>query len=295
MGVPQEILAQCADGSVPPCGPRQAPYVSRATRRLPDSVRVIYDRAVAEARRRTLDGAQESFSLLSRVIAFDSNFAPAWAALAQISTNGWIRRWTIGGAGRDSLLLLATRASRRAVQLDSGLAHAWIVYAKAAAILDVTHRDASRHAFSRALAIDPRNADALFEQGVMEQDLLRPRAAERAWTRALAISPTHLEALSFLALHYVWQGNPALARRMADSALAIDPTYSVAREAAGETALAQQRWADAERHATILRTTSGAQEPMLAYTILARAASGRGAATEARGYLKDAERLARLE
>jgi tetratricopeptide (TPR) repeat protein len=295
LGLPLEIRAQCPDGSPPPCGERRAPYVSRATRRLPDSVRVLYDRAVAEGRRRTVDGARESFALLSRVIAFDSNYAPAWAMLAQVSTQSWIRRWQVTGAGRDSLLSLATRASRRAVQLDSGLAGAWVVYGRAAAIVDVTDRSASRHAFSRALALDPRSVDALLGLGLLEEDLLRPRAAEQAWTRALGVAPTNLEALAFLALHHHWRSSDERARRLTDSALAIDPTYSVAREAAGEIALAQKRWADAERHGTILLTTSGAQEPAVAYAILARAAAGRDAVGDARRYLQDAEREAHIE
>ena len=256
---------------------------------------MLYDRAVAEGRRRTEDGAREAFALLSRVIAFDSNYAPAWATMALVSTNGWIRRWPLGG-GRDSLLSQATRASRRAVQLDSGLADAWVVYGRAASILDVTDRGASRRAYARALAIDPRNVDALFDLGLMEEDLLRPRAAEQAWRRALAVSPTHLQTLSFLGLHYTWWTSDfARARRLIDSALAIDPTYAAAREAAGEIALAQRRWADAERHGTILRTTSGAQERAVALSILARALAGRGAMADARRYLQDAEREGRLE
>ena len=295
LSLPGAIGAQCTDGSQPPCGQRRTPYVSRATRRLPDSLRVLYERAVAEERRRTLDGARESFGLLSRIIAFDSNYAPAWVTLSRMSVNGWIRRWTIRGAGPDSLLSLATRASRRAVQLDSGYAEAWVVSGRAASILDVTDRSASRRAYSQALAIDARNVAAMFEVGLMEEDLLRPRAAAQAWTRALRVSPTHVQTLSFLSLHHLWYPNHALARRLADSALAIDPTYPVAREAAGEIALVERRWADAERHARILVTTSGAQEPAVAYSILARAAAGRGAVADARRHLQDAERDGRIE
>jgi tetratricopeptide (TPR) repeat protein len=295
IGFPNSLRAQCPDGSSPPCQQNRAPYVSRATRRLPDSVRVLYQRAAAEERRRTFEGAQEAFGLLSRVIAFDSNYAPAWVTLSRASVNGWIRRWTIRGAGPDSLLALATRSSRRAVQLDSGLAEAWVAFGRAASILDVTDRSASRRAYSQALAIDPRYVDALFDVGLMEEDLLRPRAAEQAWSSALRILPTHIATLSFLAIHHLWYPNYARARRLADSALAIDPTYPVAREVAGEVARVERRWADAERHARILVTTSGAQEPAVAYSILSRAAEGRGAKADARRHLENAERDSPIE
>jgi hypothetical protein len=51
VAVPLEIRAQCPDGSPPPCGQRRAPYVSRSTRRLPDLVRVLYDRAAERSGR----------------------------------------------------------------------------------------------------------------------------------------------------------------------------------------------------------------------------------------------------
>lgn len=293
--VAARLQAQCPDGSPPPCGAQRAPAATRSTRRLPDSIRVLYDRAVGESRRRTADGAAESMDLLARVIAFDSSYAPAWATLSQISQMGWLRRWERSGIDRDSLLALAIRASRRAIQLDSGLASAWVAYARAAGSVDVADRSATRHALERALSIDPKNMAALFELGMMEEELLHPAAAERAWKRALAISPTHLESLAFLALHYFLLHDYGRARRFADSALAIDPTYTVARQTAGEIALAQRRWAEAERQVTTGMRAGEVSEPAMSMSILARAALGRGDVEAAKREIQRAERAASLE
>lgn len=287
--------AQCPDGSAPPCSGARPRYVSRSTRQLPDSVRLLFDRAVEEGRRRTAQGARESVDLLTRVIAHDSNYAPAWAALSYVAHQGWVRRWRIHDATPDSLLALALRASRRAVQLDSGLVLAWVTYARAVGIVDVGDRSATRRALTRALEIAPRSVDALFALGVMEEELMRPRAARAAWNRALAINPTHLESVTFLGLHHFWHGEYARARRLVDSALVIDPTYSVAREAAAEVALAERRFADAERHVMIGRRSEAVQEAAVGLTVLARAAHGRGAAEDARRHMMEAERLANLE
>lgn len=287
--------AQCPDGSAPPCASARPRYVSRSTRQLPDSLRVVFDRAVEEGRRRNKQGAEESVQLLSRVIARDSNYAPAWAALSYVAQQGWIRRWRIHDATPDSLLALALRASRRAVQLDSGLAFAWVTYGRAVGIVDVADRSATRRALGRALEIAPRSVDALFALGLMEEELMRPGAARAAWTRALAINPTHLESLTFLGLHHFWHGDFARARRLVDSALAIDPTYSVAREAAAEVALAERRFADTERHVMIGRRSDAVQEAAIGLSALARAAHGRGATEDARRHMMEAERVASLD
>jgi serine/threonine protein kinase/tetratricopeptide (TPR) repeat protein len=255
-----------------------------------DSAMRWYQRGLSEQRRRTQDGAAESLILFDRAIAADSEFTQAWAAKALAATFARMRGWTIHGRSPDSLLALAVRASRRAVELDSSSAQAWTVAGKVAGIVDVEDRAATLHALRRALSLDSTYAEAWFELGLAQEEALRPAEAERAWLRAASLSPTNTQVLGFLGFHYLWYDQYETGMRWADSAVALDPTYVLARDAAGQLALAMGRPAVAIRHADAqLRTRD--HEPPLSYAMLAMAAARQGDRSQARRYAARAESL----
>jgi serine/threonine-protein kinase len=99
-----------------------------------------------QATLRTPDGFVQSVEHLTRSLALDSTFAPAWAALAMTNAYGLLYQLT----PRDSGRALIERAAARATALDERLADPW--FARGVALL---HADwdftAAEDAFRRGL------------------------------------------------------------------------------------------------------------------------------------------------
>src|SRR5437879_13800176 len=81
-------------------------------------------------------------------------------------------------------------------------------------------------AFARAVALDPRNAEAWHQMGDAATDMGDDSTAVTAWRRALAIDPGRPITLRDYAQMVV----PAEARALLDSALAVDPGFTFARQ-----------------------------------------------------------------
>jgi tRNA A-37 threonylcarbamoyl transferase component Bud32/tetratricopeptide (TPR) repeat protein len=254
----------------------------------PDSALRLYQRGIFEHKRRTVEGDIAALALFDRAIALDSEFSQAWAGRARAAQFASSRGWTLLGRRPDSLLALAVRASRRAVQLDSSSAEAWTVAGKVASAVDLEDRGATLHALQRALAIDSNYAEAWFELGLAQEEALRPAEAERAWLRAATLAPANAQVLGFLGVHYLWYDNFPAGKRWADSAIAVDPTYFLARDAAAFLALAMHDPAQAVRHAEASQRASG-HEPPIPPAILATAAARSGDLKLARHYALQAE------
>jgi tetratricopeptide (TPR) repeat protein len=232
-----------------------------------------------------------AMSLFERAIAVDSEFSLAWAATARAAQFASIRGWTVAKRPPDSLLALAVRASRRALELDSTSAEAWTITGKVAGTVDLEDRAATFNALSHAIALDSNYAEAWFELGLAHEEALHPSEAERAWLRAVSLSPTNVQALSFLAYHYLWYGDYASGTRWADSAVVVEPTFFLARDASAFLALATRRMDVAIRHAQAEQRASG-HEPPLPYCLIAAALARQGDKAGARRYAFQAESLA---
>ncbi|HMC54559.1 MAG TPA: protein kinase [Gemmatimonadaceae bacterium] len=263
---------------------------ARARHTPPDTVTRLYQRGLAEQRRRTLEGSVDAMSLFERAIAIDSGFSLAWAATARTAQFADNRGWVLPGRNADSLLSLAVRASRRAVALDSGSAEAWTVAGKVAGAVDLESRAATLYALRKALALDSTYAEAWFELGLAYEESLQPADAERAWLRAAQLSPTNVQVLAFLGFHFLWYDDYTAGARWADSALAVEPTYALARDAAGYLALAMRRPESAKRHADVLLRSRG-NEPHLPLCLLAVAAAQEGDVQRSRDFARRAEEL----
>ena len=270
--------------------PSTPPPIARLAHVPSDSARRLYERGLAEQRRRTREGGVAALGLFGRAIAADSDFSNAWAAVARTAQFANLRGWTLAGSGPDSLLALAVRASRHAVELDSGSAEAWTILGKVAGSVDLEDRGATIHALRRALALDSTYAEAWFELGLAQEESLQPREALQSWLTAARLSPTNTQVLAFLGYHGLWYGDFPSGVRWVDSAVAVDPTYFLARDAAAFLAIAMNRPDVAARHAEAVLRTRG-HEPFAPYGVLAMAAAMRGDLARARQYGRQAESL----
>ncbi len=97
--------------------------------------------------------------------------------------------------------------------------------------------------FDKALAINPRDAGALYNRGIALQDLKRPAEALTSYDQALAIKPDDSDALynRGVALRDLKRTAEALASF--DQALAIEPDHRLAFGGMADAALASCDWA----------------------------------------------------
>ena len=105
------------------------------------------------------------------------------------------------------------------------------------------HRHAEALAsFDRALALEPRFADALNNRGNALRDLDRPAQALASFDQALALEPRFADALNNRGNALRDLDRPAEALDSFDRALAIDPDHRYAFDGMTETALAICDW-----------------------------------------------------
>lgn len=198
------------------------------------------------------------------------------------------------GYFRDSLLALSFNASERAVEIDPDDPVSWLVKGRVARLVDLTDYTPALFAVRKSLSIDSTNADAWFQLGSINSDLLDDSGRITAWRRAAMLNPTDPQTLAFIGFHYLWTGDYARGVPWTDSAVKLDPTFILARESSAQLALELHRPLDAQRHyeAEISLTKGRQQATPLA--MIARAFLALGDSARARAYLKRSERLADL-
>jgi TolB-like protein/cytochrome c-type biogenesis protein CcmH/NrfG len=162
----------------------------------------------------------------------DPGFADAFAriALAYALFLDW--SWPFPGAPPESLLARGVAAVDRALELQPASADAWVARGHLLTYRDLSYRspvreDAVLEAFQRAIALDPRNAEAHHQYGVRLLFRGEGATAVAAFQHALAIEPERPITLSASGLASVVQRNYAEARRWLDSALTVDPAFAI--------------------------------------------------------------------
>jgi adenylate cyclase len=114
-------------------------------------------------------------------------------------------------------------AADRALQLDSLSTDAWLARAYTQVYLHPSTFGAALPAFERAIALDPKNAEAHHQYGGILMCMGRDSAAAAEFERALALEPLRGITLDNLAdLRYL-ERRTAEALRFADSGIAADP------------------------------------------------------------------------
>jgi TolB-like protein/Flp pilus assembly protein TadD len=221
-------------------------------------------------------------------VRLDPRFTRALARLAYVY---WVLlnlNWEYKTLPAESLLTRGLGAADRALRQDSSSSDSWMVRGSLLAIRYPRTYEGVRAAFERAIALDPKNAEAHHLFAVQLRYLGDDSAAATEYHRALAIEPGRaislqgLGSLRFPARRY------GEARLWFDSALVVDPGYYLAylrrarlRLQLGETDEAR---GDAE---TALRLGEGSE---LAAAVLALAEVRTGDTLAARARLERALR-----
>ena len=153
-----------------------------------------YLRAKALVRARGQKPLSDAAALLEQVVARDPNFAPAWAqlGLAYALTPLYDPAWDSGSVDEfrrvvDASLTRAEAAARRAIQLDTNLADGYLSLARA---LDPRGKYLLAEEFySKALALDPNNPDALNLYSTLLAGVGRLKEALAMKQRLLSMDP----------------------------------------------------------------------------------------------------------
>ncbi len=142
---------------------------------------------------------------------------------------------------------------------DSGNAEAWTIRAMAARYGDPAHLKGAEAAHRRAVALDPRSADASHQYAVTLLQLGRLNEARARLRRALDLDHGHAAALGLLAELERRAERPQLACGFANASIAADPfdphVYGTRALARLQLAQAREAYADAE---TAMRLTDDA-------------------------------------
>jgi tetratricopeptide (TPR) repeat protein len=113
-----------------------------------------------------------------------------------------------------------------ATKLDSTSADTWMARAYLLEAADPVHMAGAAEAFERAIAIDPRNTEAIHQYAQVHEALGNWDPAMAAFRRTLLLEPDR--SLPYVAMASIqWKrGQPAEARRLYDTALVLDPGAS---------------------------------------------------------------------
>ena len=167
--------------------------------------------------------ARRAVAEYQQAVAVDPTFARALGrmSLAYALFLDW--GWPYPGLSDDSLLVLGAAAADRALQLDSESTDGWLARGYTQSYLNPATFDGVLPAFERAVALDPKNAEAHHQFGDILMCMGRDSAAAEEFTRALALDPGRAITLDNLGTLRYLEHHFAEAMRFADSGLAADP------------------------------------------------------------------------
>jgi tetratricopeptide (TPR) repeat protein len=233
---------------------------------------------------RTQQSVSGAIAEYEAALRLDPAFTSARSRIAYAYAQHVNWGWTYAGLPLDSSLARGLAAASEALRGDSNVSDAWMALALLRSFQTPRELDAARAAFERAIALDPRNAEAHSQYGVLLQRLGEFEAGNRAAMRAVEIDPLRpvtLRDLGFRAMH---QRRYPEARRWLDSALVADPTSWFSYADRARVRVHQGDFEGARRDVeTALRfTPPGSRFWSEAVMALVEAASGDTAAARAR-------------
>jgi serine/threonine-protein kinase len=220
---------------------------------------------LAQRHPRGLYRAVEAYGEATR---FDPGFARAFAKLAHAHMLYLDWGWTYDELPPESLFARGWQAANRAIRLDSGMADGWLARGSLLRFGNPGTFAGVREAILRAVELDPANAEAHHEFGMILRLLDDDSGSADQFRQALAIEPDRPMSLVHLGWIDMAGRRYADSRRWLDSAAAVNPGFYQAymeraalRLATGDTAGAR---ADAET-AVRLRPAS---DPLAAEDVL---------------------------
>jgi len=133
--------------------------------------------------------------------------------------------WALPGLPRDSMLARALALASRALAQDSSVSDAWLARGYATSFLQPRTLGGVIEALDRALALDPRNSEALQQYGFFLRVLGRDSAARAASQRSLEIEPDRPITLSALGVLSFFERRYEDSQRWLDSSLHVNPEF----------------------------------------------------------------------
>jgi tetratricopeptide (TPR) repeat protein len=176
--------------------------------------------------RRTPPAVERAIAEYRLALARDTLFAAASARIAYSYSVMLDWGWAHGSRSADEVVRDGLALVQRALEIDSLSSDAWMARAYLLESADPVMMRGAAEAFERAIAINPRNAEALHQYAQVFQALGQWAKALETFRRTLALEPDR--SLPYVSMASIaWkQGNTSLARRLYDSALVVDPGAS---------------------------------------------------------------------
>jgi TolB-like protein/Flp pilus assembly protein TadD len=191
--------------------------------------------------KRNRSDVERSVEYFKQAIAFDPNFALAYAALAD-SYNGMT---AYPYMSPKQAVPLAKTAAKRAMEIDPNLAEAHTALANALACFDWNWVEAERE-FKRALEINPNDAGTHWRYGMFYlMPLGRLEEAISEGKRSLELEPLDLNHGANLSGLYFYAGRYDEALEQARQVYALDANFIVGRWALSQAYIQTGRHAEA--------------------------------------------------
>jgi len=219
-------------------------------------------RANYELAQRTPRAVRRAIDQYESAVRLDPGFTPALARVAVGYGLFLDWGWEYPGLSTAAVLSRGFDAADRALQQDSTSADAWMARGFLLSFQNPRTFAGVREALLRALALDPRNAEAHHQYGMALLWLGRDSAAADMYRRALQLEPERPITMFNLGRVAARGARYAEARRWADSALSIDPgaDYAYVLRAIAEFRLGRPAEARADAE-TAARLRAGFRVP----------------------------------
>lgn len=161
-------------------------------------------------------------------VHLDPSFTRALARSAYAHGLHYEWGWEYPGAPRESLLVRGLAAADSALHRDSSVSDAWMARAYLVGLRDTMTPVGALEPFERAIALDPRNAEAYHQYGFVLGGLGWDSAATENDRRALELEPERPITLMHLGGTRCNQRRYEEGLRWLDSALVVDPGFVLA-------------------------------------------------------------------
>lgn len=186
------------------------------------------------------ESLQRAVAFFEDAVRLDPGFAPAWAGLSRTRTT----RAAEGFAAVDTEVAGARRAAERAIALDPLLADGHLARSMVLRAFDWDWVEADA-ATTRALQLEPNNADIVFGAARMASTLGRVEQALALTERAAALDPLNVQVLYRLGRYQQFLGQYEAAAASLMRTLSLAPEYPAAHSSLALVRLAQSRVDDA--------------------------------------------------
>lgn len=177
---------------------------------------------------RSPDGTARAVGEYGEAERLDSGFAAAIGRAAYAYAIARINYYPLPGTPIESLAVHGLVVADRALRRDSTSSDAWMARGFLLAFANPRTMEGTVQGFERAIAFDPKNAEAHHQYAQVLNWLGRHEDADRELHVALALDPGRAVSYTDLGTQ-THTRETALAVAMSDSAVALDPASGVAR------------------------------------------------------------------